>query len=134
MSLRLISSKRHHQLLIKDVKNLTKADEDYALETEAEVDDQVEYRIQLVNMTSIDTKIGAVLKDVLDPDLGDIQQVKIDYLDKDEKITATQTADLTDDQVTLDHVLPAGGQGMAIAISKRRSKKLTRQLLIIRPV
>ncbi|MDH0600421.1 WxL domain-containing protein [Latilactobacillus sakei] len=121
--------KKTPPMLIKDVKNLTKADEDYALETEAEVDDQVEYRIQLVNMTSIDTKIGAVLKDVLDPDLGDIQQVKIDYLDKDEKITATQTADLTDDQVTLDHVLPAGGQGMAIAYIKAKVKETDKTVI-----
>lgn len=115
--------------VIKEVKNLTKADDDFALETEAEVDDQVEYRIQLVNLSSVDTKVGTVLKDVLDSDLGDIQQVKIDYLDKDENITATQTADLTDYQVTLDHVLPAAGRGMAIAYIKAKVKETDKSVI-----
>ncbi|WP_436667224.1 MucBP domain-containing protein [Latilactobacillus sakei] len=115
--------------VIKEVKNLTKADDDFVLETEAEVDDQVEYRIQLVNLSSVDTKVGTVLKDVLDSDLDDIQQVKIDYLDKDENITATQTADLTDDQVTLDHVLPAAGRGMAIAYIKAKVKETDKSVI-----
>ena len=115
--------------VIKEVKNLTKSDEDYALETKAEVNDEVEYRIQLVNATSVDIKSGAILKDVLDSDLGDIQQVKIDYLDKDENITATQTADLTDDQVTLDHVLPAAGRGMAIAYIKAKVKETDKSVI-----
>lgn len=115
--------------VIKEVKNLTKADDDFTLETEAEVDDQVEYRIQLVNLSSVDTKVGTVLKDVLDSDLGDIQQVKIDYLDKDENITATQTTDLTDDQVTLDHVLPAAGRGMAIAYIKAKVKETDKSVI-----
>lgn len=115
--------------VFKEVKNLTKFDKDYALETDAEVNDEVEYRIQLVNPTSVDIKSGAVLKDVLDPDLGDIQQVRVDYLDKDENITATQIADLTDDQVTLDHSLPPAGQGMAIAYIKAKVKETDKSVI-----
>lgn len=115
--------------LIKEVKNLTKSDVDYALETDAEVADQVEYRIQLVNTAASSIQPGAVLKDVLDSDLDDSRQIKIDFLDKDENITATQTADLIDDQVTLEHAIPVGGQGMAIAYIKAKIKETDKSVI-----
>lgn len=121
--------KKMSPTVIKEVKNLTKNDDGFAPETEAEVDDQVEYRIQLVNISSVDTKAGTILKDVLDSDLGDIQQVKIDYLDKDENVIATQTANLIDDQVTLDRILPAAGQGMAIAYVKAKVKETDKSVI-----
>ncbi|WP_424348707.1 lectin-like domain-containing protein [Latilactobacillus sp. 5-91] len=115
--------------LIKEVKNITKSDADYMTETTAEVDDEIEYRIQLVNTASGDIKPGAILKDVFDADLGDIQQVKIDYLDQNEKITATQTTDWTNNQVILDHGIPVAGQGMAIAYVKAKVKETNKSVI-----
>lgn len=115
--------------LIKEVKNITKSDADYMTETTAEVDDEIEYRIQIVNTASGDIKPGAVLKDVFDADLGDIQQVRIDYLDKDEKIIAKQTTDWTDNQVILDHGIPIAGQGMAIAYVKAKVKETNKSVI-----
>lgn len=115
--------------LIKEVKNITKSDADYMTETTAEVDDEIEYRIQIVNTASGDIKPGAVLKDVFDADLGDIQQVRIDYLDKDEKIIAKQTTDWTDNQVILDHGIPIAGQGMAIAYVRAKVKETNKSVI-----
>ncbi|WP_076639054.1 WxL domain-containing protein [Latilactobacillus sakei] len=115
--------------LIKEVKNITKSDADYMTETTAEVDDEIEYRIQIVNTASGDIKPGAILKDVFDADLGDIQQVRIDYLDKDEKIIAKQTTDWTDNQVILDHGIPIAGQGMAIAYVKAKVKETNKSVI-----
>ncbi|MFL2082061.1 WxL domain-containing protein [Latilactobacillus sakei] len=115
--------------LIKEVKNITKSDADYMTETTAEVDDEIEYRIQIVNTASGDIKPGSVLKDVFDADLGDIQQVKIDYLDQNEKITATQTIDWTNNQVTLDYGIPVAGQGMAIAYVKAKVKETNKSVI-----
>ncbi|XRJ97374.1 lectin-like domain-containing protein [Latilactobacillus sakei] len=115
--------------LIKEVKNITKSDADYMTETTAEVDDEIEYRIQIVNTASGDIKPRSVLKDVFDADLGDIQQVKIDYLDQNEKITATQTTDWTNNQVTLDHGIPVTGQGMAIAYVKAKVKETNKSVI-----
>lgn len=115
--------------LIKEVKNITKSDSGYATETTAEVDDEIEYRIQIVNTASDDIKPGAILKDVFDADLGDIQQGKIDYLDQDEKITATQTTDWDNNQVTLDHGIPVAGQGMAIAYVKAKVKETNKSVI-----
>lgn len=115
--------------LIKEVKNITKSDSGYATETTAEVDDEIEYRIQIVNTASDDIKPGAILKDVFDADLGDIQQVKIDYLDQDENITATQNADWTNSQVTLDHGIPVAGRGMAVAYVKAKVKETNKSVI-----
>nr|WP_284706730.1 WxL domain-containing protein [Latilactobacillus sakei] len=115
--------------LIKEVKNITKSDADYMTETTAEVDDEIEYRIQIVNTASGDIKPGAILKDVFDADLGDIQQVRIDYLDKDEKIIAKQTTDWTDNQVILDHGIPIAGQGMAIAYVRAKVKETNKSVI-----
>lgn len=115
--------------LIKKVKNITKSDSKYASETVAEVGDEIEYQIQIVDTASDDIKPGSVLKDIFDTDLGDIQQVKIDYLDQNEKITATQTDDWTNNQVTLDHGIPVAGQGMAIAYVKAKVKETNKSVI-----